>query len=171
MRLGDITMSSHSGASGPNMSASFNTSFSDISTGLFGDDSSTAQTGTKSEQRNLTATEQLKVDKEGILRLIENILSDTGGLADIFGAEQNAGVFKGSTAKQGTENLLAKIAGELALLTGEKVSTDTGTVTGESTSSTDTSSEGILGQVGKGLKNVTVEPISAVLGGIKNLFS
>ena len=68
-----------------------------------------------------TTTEKLNIDEEGLLRLIDKSLEGVGGLASIFGGEAGAGLFGSSSAKLQTEDLLAKIAGELAQVTAEKV--------------------------------------------------
>ena len=92
-------------------SASFSTSFGDISTGLFGTDASGTTTGTGLQTIDRTLTEGLEIDEEGLLRLIDEALSGVGGLAEIFGLEAGAGLFGGSVATQQTTDLLAAIAG------------------------------------------------------------
>lgn len=112
-----------SGAGGGGGGGSFSTSFRDISEGIFGKDVA----GT--EQTEGTTRETFKVDEAGVLKYIEDILSGTGGLADIFAAEGEAGIYESSVAKSGTEDLLTKIAGEIAKLTGTKVTETEGTAT------------------------------------------
>lgn len=142
----------------------FSTSFSDISTGLFGTDASATGTGT--ERTDVTQTEQLKIDREGILALIEDALSGTSGLAEIFGQEAGAGLFGGSVARQGTESLLAKIAGELAKVTGIKTATNLGVK--ETVSEQESESEGLVDKLSGGLSNVkeTIkeDPTSIITG-------
>jgi hypothetical protein len=123
-----------------------NTSFSDLNVGLFGEDKEQSGTGTVDE----TVTEQLQIDEAAILKLIGDVLGGTEGLAEIFGTEAAAGVFGGSPAKQGTEDLLAKIAGELAKVTGKKVATKKGTTTTEQKAE----SEGLVDQLFKPFKKL-----------------
>ena len=192
-------------------SVSFNTSFSDINTGLFGTDTSksgggsTSQTtaerifsdlraiDTTKELSNVTGetsdlsktseetTEQLKIDEEGILQLIDNILSGTSGLAEIFGAEQGAGLFGSSAAKSNTEDLLAKIAGELALVTGVKTTSGAGTTavsgtskeTGDRLSITDKTASELATKTGTATGRSTLsqaQESSGILDSIGELF-
>jgi len=66
-------------------------------------------------------SEQLKLDQAAIEKLISDVLSGPGGLAEIFAGEQNAGIFNSSAAAQAAGDLSAKLVGELAKITGEKV--------------------------------------------------
>lgn len=126
------------------MTASFNTSFSDINLGLFGEDSSTTTSGTKvgTEATDKYGTSRLAIDEEGILKTINDILTGTSGLSEIFSAELAAGLDSSSVAKYDTSTLMGQIAGSLAQLTGTTVETasaineidmtETGTSTAES---------------------------------------
>ena len=107
----------------------------DLFTGFFG-----GKTSAEATQEG-TTTEQVNIDEEGLLRLIDRSLEGVGGLAAIFGGEAGAGLFGSSSAKLQTEDLLAKIAGELALVTGEKV-TET-----KATETQATESGGALGSI------------------------
>lgn len=149
-----------SGAGGGGGSFNFNTSFSDISQGVFGTDSQTSGTKSGLTTTDETITKQLEVDKEGILKYIGDILSGNQGLAQIFSQESGAGLYGGSGAKQGTEDLLAKIAGEIAKVTGKETSTKTGTVGTEEETTSGTTSEGLLDQTGLSGAN------QGVVGGI-----
>lgn len=104
-------------------SASFNTSFTDINTGLFGtnQEGNTSQSGTS--RSSGTIDEQLKIDKEGILKLITDALGGEGGLAEIFGKASASGIYNSTVAKQESGDLIARIAGELAKVTGVKTTT------------------------------------------------
>ena len=144
-------------------SFSFNTSFSDINAGLFGQDTTTTGNSSKEGTRRGTGTtlqsssEKLNIDKIGLLKMIDDALKGVGGLTEIFSAEAKSGLFDGSTAKQGTEDLIAKIAGELAKVTGEKVTSgrqDQSTITREnqkSNSSQESKSPGIVEQIFGGI--------------------
>lgn len=133
------------------LGASFSTSFTDINTGLFGTDTTQTGTGTGTslETSELTSREAIDVDKAGILKMIEDILTGTGGLAEIFSAEGAAGLFGSSVAKGGTEDLLAKIAGEIAKVTAVKTATQTGVKEAETESATtqEAESPGLLSNI------------------------
>lgn len=140
----------------------FSTSFQDISKGIFGEDRAEAGAGT----RKGVATEQLEIDEAGILSFIEDALSSAQGLAQIFGAEQGAGLFGGSVATKETESLLAKIAGELAKVTGRKVAT-----TDEETTSAQTAqSQGLKDQIGGSGAETAVRVLTAPITGGGSLF-
>lgn len=70
-----------------------------------------------------TETEQLKLDQAAINKIIEDVLGGAQGLASIFQGEQTAGIFDSSTSAQAAGNLAAKLAGEIAKITGETVRT------------------------------------------------
>lgn len=127
---------------------SFSTSFSDINTGIFGVDTDVRSSGSSSEAIDTTKSEELQIDEVGLLRLIDKALQGEGGLASIFGGEAGAGLFGSSGAKLQTEDLLAKIAGDLAVVTGKKVATEKGTKDITSQSETLQDSSGILDSVG-----------------------
>ena len=131
-------------------SGNFSTSFGDISSGLFGTDTSVEGSGTSTEKAFSRRSEQLKIDEAGLLQLIDKALKGVGGLSEIFGQEAGAGLFDSSSAKAGTEDLLAKIAGELALVTGKKTATDMGSKDVETTSKQQQESSGIMDAIGLG---------------------
>lgn len=87
--------------------------------------STTRNTGTTSTTRGVTGgtTSQLEVDQAAITKMIEDVLGGTGGLADIFSNESASGIYKSTAAKTGTEDLLSKLAGEIAKITGRTVTT------------------------------------------------
>ena len=126
--------------------ASFNFG-GDIFTGFFGGSSSGTAKQDGTETVDTTRTEQVNIDEEGLLRLIDKSLEGIGGLAAIFGNEVGAGLFGSSSAKSQTEDLLAKIAGELALVTGEKVATEKGTKETTSVQTQEQESGGALGSI------------------------
>ena len=142
-----VSINNQTGVGGGGLS--FSTSFSDINTGLFGTDTSISGSSSGTEKTDVTQIEKLNIDEEGLLRLIDKSLEGIGGLASIFGGEAGAGLFGSSSAKLQTEDLLAKIAGELALITGEKVATNVGTKESTSTSSQSSESSGIIDSVGE----------------------
>lgn len=143
------------GAGGSPVSASFNTSFTDISQGVFGQDVSS----TELETTDMTTTEQLSVDEEGIMSFINEILSGNQGLAAIFSEEAGSGLFSSSVAGQSTESLLASIAGELARVTGVTTTTEAGTVGTVSRRE----EEGLAGNIGDIIGG---SPAESLLGGI-----
>jgi len=154
-------MSSDTGASsGGGGSVSFNTSFSDINSGLFGENGVTDATGTKTESATTSQTERLDIDRVGLLKLIDDALKGVGGLSEIFGQAAGSGLFGASASKQGTEDLLAKIAGELAKVTGVKTATTAGNKATVQDSSTTTQADGILDNLGFG-GNILEGAISA----------
>lgn len=80
--------------------------------------------GTKTQATTGVRTEQLQVDQAAISKIIEDVLGGTGGLADIFGGEQVAGIFDSTVVAEQSKDFVAKLAGELAKLTGKTVRTD-----------------------------------------------
>lgn len=142
---------------------SFSTSFTDLSSGLFGSETEQSQSGssTKSglsrEIINSRSSNKTNVDKAALLKIIDDSLKGIGGLAEIFGLEKGAGLLKSSAAKEGTEDLIAKIAGELAKVTKEEVTTDYGVKnnyidsTEQSTSKSTSESPGLVDQIFGGL--------------------
>lgn len=71
-----------------------------------------------------TSSSQLKLDEAGVQRIIEDILSGPGGLASIFQGEQTAGIFNSTVSAQAAGDLSAKLAGEIAKITGETVTSE-----------------------------------------------
>ena len=114
-------MAGDSGSSGGG-GFSFSSSFSDINAGLFGTDQDVSGSSSGTTSTSGRISEQLQIDKEGIIEMISDVLGGEGGLADIFGKAGASGIYNATTAKQEAGNLLAQIAGELAKVTGTKVS-------------------------------------------------
>lgn len=81
------------------------------------------KSGSEASASTSQTTDRLDLDPAAISRIIEEVLSGPQGLASIFAGEQTAGVFNSSTAAQASGDLAARLVGELAKLTGEKVST------------------------------------------------
>lgn len=86
---------------------------------------STKESGTEEKSGATTGSSQLVLEQDAIDRIIENVLSGPGGLAEIFQGEQTAGVFDSSVAAQASGNLVANIVGEIAKITGETVTSGT----------------------------------------------
>jgi hypothetical protein len=117
--------------------AKFNTSFSDISQGLFGDDGE--QSGNVDSLGKLisdsTASlsgenrKSLEISDVAINKIVADILSGPDGLAAIFGGEQNAGIFNSSVSAQAAGDLTANIVGEIAKLRAVEVETQEQTET------------------------------------------
>lgn len=142
MGLG-ITRVEGLGVHGLNSGASlnFNTSFSDINTGLFGQDTTTKG----AETRDLKRTETLEIDDVALFKMLDDALSGVSGLEAIFGQEAGSGIFDSSGAKAGAGDLIAKIAGELAKVTATKVGTETGTINTETSSESSGIIDSVLG--------------------------
>ena len=127
---------------------------------LFG--TTTAQTGTTTGTATSTTeatrtgatSERLILDQAAITRIIEETLGSAEGLASIFGGEQNAGIFNSSVSAQAAGDLAAKLVGELAKLTAEKVGTTTQAETQRTAqtqdqkSTSETSDKGVLSGIG-----------------------
>lgn len=84
-----------------------------------------SETGEETRTSVTTGSSQLKLEQEGIDRIIENILSGPEGLAAIFQGEQTAGIFGSTVSAQAAGNLVANIVGEIAKITGETVTSET----------------------------------------------
>jgi len=90
---------------------------------LEGKDESKATSGSEQTFTSGFSTDQLVLDPLAITRIIEEVLGGTQGLAAIFGGEQQAGIFDSSVAAQAAGDLSAKLVGELAKLTGQRITT------------------------------------------------
>ena len=69
-------------------------------------------------------TSQLQLDPAGIDQIIQDVLGGAGGLAEIFGGEQNIGIFNSSVANLQAGDLAAKLVREIARITGKTVTTE-----------------------------------------------
>jgi hypothetical protein len=106
--------------------------FGSLGESIFGKDEKKSQFGTKDlSQRTQgttdisgTRTEQLQLEPEAIQKIIADVLGGANGLADIFSAEQNAGIFNSSVATDQAGDLVTGLVGELAKLTGKTVGTE-----------------------------------------------
>jgi len=98
---------------------------------LYGEEISTNVTGssTKTATGDAAATEQFVVDQDAIDKVISDILGGNEGLAAILSEEQGAGIFESSVAPDAIGELVAKVAGEIAKLTGTTTQTQTFTET------------------------------------------
>ena len=108
-------------------SSSFGSSFGDITGALgdiFGSSESSSESGSSTLTGSRKGTKRLKIDQIAINKIIEDILGSNEGLAAIFSQEQGAGLFNSSVGKKGVEDLLAKVAGEIAKLTAVEEITD-----------------------------------------------
>ena len=78
-----------------------------------------AKIGADSGFRDLTTIteEQLQIDEAGLDKIIADILGSEKGLANIFSAENIAGIFDTTVAAQASGDLMVNLAGELAKLT------------------------------------------------------
>ena len=112
----------------------FGSSFTDITSGLFGSDTATSGSGSSSQSTEQKikqrGTERLRIDKRAIDKVIQDILGGNEGLAAIFSDEQSAGLFSSTQAQDAVGDLLAKVAGEVAKLTAVKETESAGTQIG-----------------------------------------
>lgn len=87
--------------------------------GASAETSGTKETEKGTKRATGSRTEQLKLDEAAIDKIIQDVLSQAGGLKDIFAGEQTAGLFGSSVSAQAAGDLAAKLAGEIAKLTGK----------------------------------------------------
>lgn len=130
--------------------------------GIFGTSGSTG--GTKSATRSGTTTETMQLDEAAIAKIIQDVLGSTQGLASIFGGEQATGLYGSSVAAQEAGNFAAQLVGELAKLTGKKITTSKEDESATSTGSTETG--GLLDQVGIGGGSITGGAVGSAIGNI-----
>lgn len=104
--------------------------------GLFG--TSSGGSGTTSG----TTKESLNISDEAIEKIIQDMLSEAGGLKDIFSEEQASGIFDSSVAAQASGDFAAKVVGEIAKLRAEKVTEI------DSTTTQSTEQGGVLDGIG-----------------------
>ena len=116
-----------------------------------------AQSITKAKQsRSGLQTEQLQLEDAAVQQIIRDVLGGADGLASIFAAEQNSGIFKSSVAAQAAGDLASKLVGEIAKITGKNVITNEEEAEEESvtdqtmsqTTKTKSSDGGVLSGVG-----------------------
>lgn len=126
-----------------------------VSSSGSGSSSTTSEGVTKSSTRG-KQTEQLELDELAVQKIIQDVLSGSGGLAEIFGGEQVAGIFDSSVTAQASGDLAAKLVGELTKLTAKRSTDSSQSGTQRVTGSQDTTSaqaqhqdnEGIFEQIG-----------------------
>lgn len=101
-------------------------------------------------ERKGVQKERLDISQEGMDKIIQDVLGQAGGLASIFAGEQATGLYDSTVANQAAGDLAARVAGELAKLTAERIVTTkekgkgTGTTSGKATS-LDLTGEGTFG--------------------------
>lgn len=86
--------------------------------------SKTTEEQLSQQEREFERRERLQIDETGITKMITDVLESNQGLAQIFSGEQTAGVFNSTVATQQAGELAARIAGELAKVTGERIITE-----------------------------------------------
>lgn len=69
--------------------------------------------GEKSKSK-ANETINTSIDEEGLEYLLKTTLEENEGLASVFSAEQQSGIYDSSTASQTAGNLIARTAGEVA---------------------------------------------------------
>ena len=115
---------------------------------IFGSSGQTQGSGSSTATTEARRTERLRLDQTAIEQIISDVLGGAGGLAEIFGGEQTAGIFNSSAAAQASGDLAAKLVGELAKLTAVKESTEDATQKTKSESFQAEESGGLLGAIG-----------------------
>lgn len=119
-----------------------------LGTSLVGEsqEGTTAKAGTTS----LTGsqTEQLQLDEAGLQKIIQDVLGGAEGLASIFQGQKTAGIFDSSVSAQAAGDLASKLVGEIAKITGKKVTTADELQEVNELTETTAGSAGILGQLG-----------------------
>ena len=80
--------------------------------------SKSTATTQESQQKEGSEVEQFTVDQAAIDKVVEDILAGDSGLAKLFSEENEVGIYNSTVAKQGSQDLIAAIAGEVAKLTG-----------------------------------------------------
>jgi hypothetical protein len=85
-------------------------------------DNTTVSTGSTKAK----GSEQLQLEGAAILQLITDTLGSAGGLADIFAGEQSSGLFNSSVASNEAGDLVSKLVGEIAKITGKTVREEEG---------------------------------------------
>lgn len=175
------------------MPVNFNTSFTDISQGIFGTDASTSGTKTLAGSAQQQLDEMMKAmtgrvtsgqfskkaaieDVTGPLQdLINSMMQEA--MPSIYGAEKTAGAYSSTTAQQLKGDTAARIAaaGQKsildAILAYSKAETDAaqavtgGAAAGGSTTSQEQKSKGLLDQVGGPIAQLGKGVISSALGG------
>lgn len=103
---------------------------------ISGDKSSSKTKETSNQATKGTQTSQLQLDEEAITRIIQETLGSTAGLASVFSQDNAAGVYNSTGSKQAAGDLVAKLVGELATITGKTVQNVDQTTTGTGTSNT-----------------------------------
>lgn len=123
---------------------SIGSSISDLANALWGQDSTVKSSSTKT--LGSTSTQQLVLDQAAIEKLIQDVLSGSGGISEIFAAEKASGIYNSTVADQQAGNFMAQLLGELAKLTGKTVETQEATSTEKSKTSNDQT--GLLDRLG-----------------------
>ncbi len=87
----------------------------------------TAMNGTKSTVKTSgsTKTEGLDISKEGVDKVLSDILSGVQGLAEVTSGQKRAGLYNSSVNQQLTNDLTSRTAGEAAKLQAKNVTTTT----------------------------------------------
>lgn len=96
---------------------------------LFGDKTTTTSGGTTTG----TKTSGLDITKEGTMKLIQDILSSSNGLAAVSSGQKSAGLYNSSTNQQLTNDLIDRASASVARDTAKTVETSTTTTSGGKT--------------------------------------
>lgn len=119
--------------------------------------SGTAESITNATQKRTgLQTSQLQLEDEAVQQIIRDVLGGPDGLASIFAAEQNSGIYNSSVAAQAAGDIAAKLVGEIAKITGKQVDTldetaeeeQITTQTQETQSGAKSGDKGVLGGIG-----------------------
>ena len=128
-----------------NLGASFNTSFSDISSGLFGDDFEGSTRQTETERRDLTTARGLDISEDAVTKILSDLLSGDLGIANIFTKENVSGLYDSTVAKRQADNFLASVIGELAKLQATEFTKEFGTIGTTGKTTQEKESPGLVG--------------------------
>lgn len=109
--------------------------------------------GTKKEKGTSTTTgtktSQLELDDEAITRIIQETLGGANGLAGVFNKDNASGIYNSTASAQASGDLVAKLVGELAKVTGKTVENVDSTT--KTVGRTDTSGWNIAGEMSGGV--------------------
>lgn len=109
--------------------------------------------GTKKEKGTSTTTgtktSQLELDDEAITRIIQETLGGANGLAGVFNKDNASGIYNSTASAQASGDLVAKLVGELAKVTGKTVENVDSTT--KTVGRTDTSGWNIAGEMSGGI--------------------
>ncbi len=93
----------------------------------------TTQNTKNTKTLDLTTKETEEVSAEKAMALLSRVLGSTQGLAAIAQGEKQSGLYNSTVNQQLTNDLLARVSGEVAALSSVKTNTQTGSVVEDNT--------------------------------------